>query len=372
MAGDGSIFRLKSGKWRAQRSVGGRGSRRYITRTVPTRTEARAALEELRADQRAGVSRSRMLLSDYLERWVSDARNIRDTTRHGYQVVVMHHLIPTIGSVRVADLSPLHVERALATLEPRMSAKSLRNVHAVLRRALGQAVRAGLISRNVASREFVDAPRVTLDDPEAFTSAEVRRLLDAARGDRLEALITVALGTGLRQGELLGLAWQDVTIPTESSHSDERSDAYLTIRFELARVDGAYRRVEPKTDRSRRTVPLAPALVEALQRHRERTIAEGLIPTATGPVFASRTGAPLNGSWVTHRLYALEEVAGIRRLPFKNLRTTFGSRLFEAGVQDLEIAQLLGHARTHTTRRHYIALGDRHATAVDVIERLVG
>ena len=119
-------------------------------------------------------------------------------------------------------------------------------------------------------------------------------------------------------------------------------------------------------------MPLAPAAVDALRRHRQRTMVEGFTPIATGPVFTNRSGGALSGSWVTHHLYALLERAGVRRAPFKILRATFSSRLFEAGVPDLEIAQLLGHTRTHTTRRHYIALGDRHASALEAIERMVG
>lgn len=360
MPGEGSLFRLKDGRWRAQVSIGPRTNRRFVTRTVPTRPEALAALDELKADRRAGVHPSRTTLGDYLERWVENARNIRPATRQGYRAVVTYHLVPTIGSVRLAQLTPTHVEDLLARLEPRMSPKSLRNVHAVLRRALGQAVRARLVPVNVASREYVDAPRVTLEEPDALTTAEVARFLAAVRGDRLEALFLLALGTGLRQGELLGLAWQDV------------DGGQLSVRYELARVDGRYQRVAPKTDRSRRSVPLAPGLVAALQAHRARTIDEGFVPTSTGPVFTNRSGGPLSGSWLTHHLYAMLEPSGIRRVPFKILRATFASRLYEAGVSDLEIAALMGHTRTHTTKRHYIAIGDGHASALEAVEEMIG
>jgi hypothetical protein len=107
-----------------------------------------------------------------------------------------------------------------------------------------------------------------------------------------------------------------------------------------------------------------------LERHRARVIADGFVPTRTGPVFTNTTGDALNGSWLTHRFYDLLAEAGIDRLPFRNLRTTFGSRLYDAGVPDHTIAQLMGHTRTHTTRRHYIARTPEQAVAA--IERLVG
>ena len=368
MPGEGSVYPRRDPSshrvigWIAQLSIGPREARRYVRRSAKTRSDARVVLDELRAEQLAGTKPSRLTTGAYLEQWVRDVRNIRPTTRRGYEAVVTYHLVPHIGHIRLVDLNPLHVEHLMATLAPSMSAKSLRNVHAVLRRALNHAVRAEVVSRNVASRDFVDTPRVPDREPDAFSAAEVRQLLRMVAGDRLEALIVVAVGTGLRSGELLGLAWEDVDLDADR----------LLVRRELVRRDGRYHREEPKTPGSRRTVPLSPAIAISLARHRDRLIAEGFVPTATGPVFVNTTGGPLNGSWLTHHVQALYERAGIRRLDFKALRATFGSRLFEAGVPDMEIAKLLGHTRTHTTKRHYITLGDRHASALEAIEELVG
>lgn len=360
MAGDGSIYRRDERTWVAQLSIGGRNGRRYVRRNARTRAEARVALDELKAEHRAGVKRSRLTTGDYLERWVAEVRGIRPTTRSGYAAAVQYHLVPNIGHVRLFDLSPMDVESLLTRLAPTMSPKMLRNVHAVLRRALTHAVRFGLVARNVASRDYIDAPSAIPAEPEAFTRDEVRALLDALKGDRLEALWTLAVGTGLRPSELLGLAWEDVT--------DDR----LTVRHELIRLDGRYVRGEPKTDRSRRTVPLAPELVYALHAHRERMIAEGFVPTATGPVFVNLTGGALNLSWVSHRHSALTRRIGIRPLPFKNLRTTYGSRLFEAGVPSRRIADLMGHTRERTTQRHYIDTAGASGTdAVQAVTALL-
>lgn len=368
--GEGSLYQRADGKWVAAVSIGGRQSRRYVRRIRPTERAARAALRELNAERHVGGKASRITTGDYLARWVRDARNIRPTTRRAYEVAVREHLTPELGGIRLGSLSPLDVERMLAHLGERLGPKSLRNVHAVLRRALGQAVRAGLLTRNVASREFVDAPRVPATEPRALSAAEVHRLLVAARGDRLEALFVVAVGTGLRQGELLGLAWEDLELP-QSGHNIH--GPRLHVRLALMRQDGRYLRDEPKTDRSRRTVPLAPAVAAALRAHRERVIAAGFTPIATGPVFTNLSGGPLSGSWLTHHFYTLLERAAISRLPFKNLRTTFSSRLFEAGVPDRRIADLLGHRRTATTQGHYIATaGAEQDEALAAVERLVG
>jgi integrase len=204
----GSVYRER-GKWIAQLAIGPRGQQRKLRRTRDSKTEAHAALAELR-DQRKPVTTANLTLSAYLERWVADVRNLRPATRHAYANAIDYHIRPAIGSVLLGDLSPLHVESMLATVGEVVGPKTLRNVHAVLRRALAMAVRSGLLLRNVASREFVDAPRVPAQEPRALSMVEVHRLLKVVKGDRLEALFVLALGTGLRQGELLGLAWEDV------------------------------------------------------------------------------------------------------------------------------------------------------------------
>lgn len=344
MSGDGSIYRRDDRTWVAQLSIGGRGSRKYVRRNARTKREAREALDELKAEHRAGVKRSRLTTGDFLEQWVRDVRTIRPATRQGYAAVIRTHLVPQIGHVRLYDLAPADVEALLTRLAPTMKPKTLRNLHAVLRRALTYAVRMGYVARNVAGRDYIDVPDAPPNEPEAFTREEVEALLATIRGERLEALFVTAVGTGLRQGELLGLSWQDIDL----------DGASVTVRYELARRDGGYVLTEPKTDRSRRTVPLAPEVVDALTAHRGRLILEGFTPVATGPVFVSPNGSPLNGSWLSHHFDRLTTAAGIRRLPFKNLRTTFGSRLFEAGVPSRRIADLMGHARERTTQRHYI------------------
>lgn len=358
MAGEGSVYHRKSdGRWVAALSVGKRNDRVIYRRYARSRTDARLALDELRAGLTQPTDST--ALGDYLERWVNDARDIRPTTRHGYRAVIATHLRPRIGHIAIGSLTSLDVERLLSDLEGTMAPKTARNVHVVLRRALGQAVRGGIVTKNVASREHVDAPKVPVLEPVALTGAEVRRLLEACRGDRIEALFVLAVGTGLRQGELLGLAWEDLDLDA----------GYVHVRKELVRRDGRYHREDPKTDRSKRVVPLAPPVLEAMILHRDRIKAAGFVPVLSGPVFINTNGAELSGSWVTHHFYDLLLKAGVNRVPFKNLRTTFASRLAEAGVSDVVIARLMGHSRTATTRRHYIA--DRPEDALEAIARLV-
>jgi len=252
------------------------------------------------------------------------------------------------------------------------------------------AVRAGLVTRNVAAREFVDAPRVPVQEPRALSGDEVRRLLDACKGDRLEALFITAVATGLRQGELLGLAWEDLELESAGgpglgssvgrAPSKEGGRGFdslpgpgrISVRRELVHLNGRYLRVELKTPQSRRAVPLTPSVVDALRAHRERVIAAGFVPTATGPVFTTPKGTALSGSWLTHHFYKLTDKAGIPRLAFHRLRATYASRLAEAGVSELEIARLLGHSRTTVAKTHYIAAGKTSPAVLEAVEEMLG
>jgi integrase len=361
--GTGSIYLRKAdGKWVAQLSIGPRGQRRYVRRTLVTKKAAGVALDELRAEGR--TNREPLATGRYLESWVTEARDIRATTRAGYASVIKSHLGPAIGAIRLADLTPADVETMLASRAKLMSPKSLRNLHAILRRALQQAVRTGRVERNVAGREYVDTPKVPIVEARALSQAEVARLLPVLPGDRIEGLVITALGTGLRLGELLGLAWEDVD-------TDRR---VLTVRQELVSLgNGNYERQDPKTERSKRRVPLSGAVADAVERQRERQKAEGFAPIATGPVFTNHRGQNLSGSWVTHHFYELLERAEVERIPFKNLRTTFATRLFEAGVSDRMIADLMGHTRVAVTQKHYIAsAGASQEPAVAAVDRMLG
>lgn len=363
MTGTGSVYHdATTGRWVAQLSLGPRSRRRLVRRYRSSERAASAALLELRGERHPATATSRVTLGSYLESWIRDVRNLRPETRRAYRNAIVNHLVPTIGHIRLVDLSPLDVERMLALVGEQVGPKSLHNVHAVLRRALTFAVRQELVPRNVAARAFVDPPRVPAEEPKALTVDEVHRLLAAARGDRIEALLVTAVGTGLRIGELLGLAWEDIDLEA----------GRLSVRRELSRVEGRYQRVEPKTSGSRRSVPLSASVMAALRLQRDRTIQAGFIPTAAGPVFTNRSGGPLNGSWVNRHTRRLELRAGIRPLSFHKLRATYSTRLAEAGVSDLEIARLLGHSRTHVQKKHYIAPGPTPPAALAAVESMIG
>jgi integrase len=338
MAGEGSIYRRKSdGRWVATISRGPREARQVRTVYRHTRAEAKEALADLQRTN--GRLDRKTTVSGFLERWLRDA-DIRATTRHGYRAVIDYHLNPAIGHLRLASLTPSDVRSMMAGLTG--APKTKRNVLVVLRRALREAVRAELVTRNVASPEYIDAPKIETREPESMTYEETDRVL--ALEDPLRDVVIVALGTGVRQGELLGLRWQD--IGPDDVH----------VMREIVRLAGRSIASEPKTPTSVRSIPLTPDVRAAFERQRDRLKAAGFLTISTGPVFVDDSGAILTGSTITHRWYRLLEKAGVPRKPWKILRATFLSRLRDAGLDDADIGPLAGHAPgSRTTRRHYIA-----------------
>jgi integrase len=195
---------------------------------------------------------------------------------------------------------------------------------------------------------------------------EVRRLLEAASGDRLEALYVLAINTGMRRGELLGLKWSDVDL----------EGGRLSIRRTLTRTDNGKRVTlgEPKTKGSRRTVRLTQRAIEALRSHLERQLgdieAAGDLYYDRGLVFTTETGTPINPSNLRQRSFApLLKRAGLPHIRFHDLRHTCATLLLSKGVHPKFVQELLGHASiaiTLDTYSHMLpGMGDQTATAME-------
>ncbi len=216
----------------------------------------------------------------------------------------------------------------------------------MIRRALVDAVRWGLVMRNVAA--LVTAPRRARSEIRALTPDQARLLLAVAEGDRLGALYMMALTTGMREGELLALRWRDVNLEV----------ALAAVRSTLYRGDGKLRLGEPKTARSRRSVHLTSEAVAALRRHRERQSAERL---RLGPawedndlVFANEVGRLVEPQNMLRRSFVpLLERAGLPRIRFHDLRHSTATLLLGAGVHPKIVSEMLGHATVAITLDTY-------------------
>ena len=229
----------------------------------------------------------------------------------------------------------------------KLSPRTVQYLRAVLRQALNQALKWDQVSRNVA--ELATPPRSVHRDARYLNARQAIALLEAARGDRLEALYALALTTGLRQSEVLGIRWADVDLEGNT----------LTLRQQLQRIGGRYELNEPKTVRSRRVLPLLPLAVDALRAHRARQVEERL---AAGPawkgeldlVFTTSRGAPLNARVAVSRFKALLKKVGLPEdVRFHDLRHSCASLLAHLGIHPNVVMAILGHSTSRLTMDLY-------------------
>lgn len=364
MPGDGSIFKMANGRWRAQVSIGPRSSRSYRTRTVATRSAARAALDELRDELRRGQSPSKQSLGDYLRWWLDETArpSISANTYRGYDDVIAH--MQPISAVPLRELTADHIESVLNRMTVRRgkvaipaSPKTIRNAQAMLRRALGMAFERGLVLRNVALQ--VPLRRIPDRETEALTPEVARRILDAVAGDRYEAAYALAF-IGLREGEFLGLGWDDVDL----------EQATALVRWQIVGSGPKATRAQLKTRGSKATVPLPPFVVERLAAHRERQRAERPVASLDGGlVFVTERGYAVSGSWLTKHFQALLAAAGLPRMKIHDLRHGAATLLVAAGAHPRVAQELLRHARSSTTMEIYSHVSSaQRREAVDLLQ----
>ncbi len=340
---EGSITRLPDGRWQARIGLGYvNGTRIRKAFFGKTRQEAARKLNRALADRERGlpVVPERERVDTYLRRWLEDSvkPSVRASTYTSYASYVHGHLIPSLGSRTLVQLSPQDVQRFLnEKLTAGLSPRTVQFLRAILRRALGQALRWVCVSRNVAA--LVDPPKVRTQEVQPLTPDQVQILLAGIRGERFEALYMVALATGLRQGELLGLKWQDVDLAA----------GQLVVRQALQRVEGTATFVEPKTTRSRRTLVLPIVAHEALRSHRAWQLAErwqaGDLWDDWGLVFTTARGTPLHPSNVTHDFQRVLRRLGLPRQRFHDLRHCCASLMLAQGLTLKDIMETLGHSQ---------------------------
>lgn len=287
-------------------------------------------------------------LGPFLDQWLQEVvkPSVRPWTYVGYEVNVRLHIKPHLGSARLEDLTPMDVQRWMNRLTAEgLSAKSVRLIRATLRAALNQALRWQMVQRNAAT--LVEPPRGPRAEIRPLDPAEARSFLAVLKGDRLEALYAVALSLGLRQGEALGLSWQDIDLKR----------GQVRVVHQLQRVDHQLRLVDLKTDLSRRTLVLPASMQARLRDHRQRQAGER---ATLGPnwhesdlVFTKPDGRPLEGSTVTRHFHQLLDRAELPQRRFHDLRHSCATLLLVQGVSPRVVMEVLGHSEIGMTMNTY-------------------
>jgi integrase len=374
--GEGAVYRYRGG-WAAQFDANHYGQpRRRKTIYGKTQREVLARLAELRHQHDAGfpIRTGRAVsLAAYLESWLADTLpgTVRASTESSYADLTRRHIIPALGHHPLDKLTPAHVRGFLREKETEtsargrpLSARTCQLLHAVLRRALEDGVRDELVPRNVA--KLVRGPRVVRPEVQPLTVDEAKALLAVAADDRLRSLWLLLMATGLRRGEALALRWADIDL-------DRRT---LRIRGSLQRHAGKLAVVEPKTERSKRALPLPEVVATVLREHRAAQVTDRLAAPAWTDddfVFTTSVGTALEPRNVARSLHTLCDRAGVRRIRVHDLRHSAASFLLLQGVDMRVVMGTLGHSRQATTSDLYTHLLEPlQRAAADRMDALLG
>jgi len=343
--GEGSIDHLPSGKWRGRMSVNS-------GRLTVTRDSRKEVVDWMRdtarqIDKGLTYDSAKVTIGDYLENWLIGIQSsIRLQTFKGYSHAVNKYLIPYFGEKRVKDLKADHVQAIYDEwIKAGVGIPMVRKCHEVLHLALERGKRTGLVFQNVT--ELVDRPRDHREEMQFWTESEANRFLTAARENRLYALFHLAIVTGARQMELLGLQWPDLDWVNGTLH----------FRRQLSRMGTRYSPI--KTRAGNRTIKPGAATMTVLKDHYElqqleRALAGSLWDNPDDLIFTSRKGTPLSPRNMLMRDFVpLMRLAGVKRIRFHDLRHTAVAIMLSNGKSVFAVSKFIGHARPSITSDIY-------------------
>ena len=351
--------------WRGSLMVGHRADGKPDVRYVYGKgaAEMREKLEALKQQRNTHTLNDpgKMTLEGFLTRWLSAKRGeLRSSTYSDYERMVNKRIVPALGRKSLQKLTALEVQKLIDHLRDEASVPEARRVLSMFKTSLKAALEWGLVGRNVA--QVLKPPRLEREEMKVWEAAQVVNFLGVARAHRLYSLFDLALTTGMRVGELLGLRWTDL--------KPERSELRIERTASLQVQDSFD---EPKTQASKRTVVLSPRTLEMLATHRER---QALERTAAGEgykeqnlVFSSEVGTTLNYSNLRRAFLTLCARAEVPTIRIHDLRHTAASAMIRAEFPVKMVADRLGHTDPAFTLRVYTHVWAEHrreyATSVE-------
>jgi integrase len=367
-----------TGTWylRVELPRDGKGQRRQRRETVHgTKAVAHRRLRDLLREVEAGgyAGDNRLTVRELALRWLAAKEHrVAVKTYAFYASHIRLYIAPALGSLRAEQLRPAHIEAAISAWSRgdrndrergALSARTVAHIFSTMRTMLRWGARMGLVLRNAA--DAVEPPRFERKEMQVLDSASVARLLRAAQRTELQAIIAVAIGTGLRRGELLALRWSDVDL-------DARR---LNVRRSLETHKGVTRTKPPKTARSARTIALPPFVVDVLrneQEHqRERPRAVAVKRNEDDCVFTRADGASWEPGAFSLTFARFVKSAKLPHVRFHDLRHSFGTLALASGVDLQTVSRALGHESAAITSRIYLhaveALQEDAAARIDAL-----
>jgi integrase len=350
--GDGGLDQRGPDQWRLRWRV---GHRRYTKTIHGPKRAAQAELRRLLAEVEAGtaVDPSNVTVAEYLHGWLDGDCDLSPKTLERYRQLAERQIIPHLGATLLQKLRPAQIHDWHRILlqsggvggRP-LSARTVGHARRVLHRGLERAMRLELTSRNVAN--VVPAPRVEAGEPEILTAEQITDVLTKLANHPLHPIVVLALGTGMRRGEICGLAWGCVDV----------DGATLRVERSLEETEGGLRLKSPKTRHGRRTISLPGNVIDVLREHRRRQVELRLQlglgrPGANDLVFTLFDGSPYPPDKLSRDWLRITTSRKLPRVMFHALRHSHVSALIAAGLDVVTVSQRIGHASPAITLRVY-------------------
>lgn len=348
--GEGAIFQRESdGYWVGTVELGrtADGKRRRKTVYARTRREVSEQMKALLAQQQQGLLQDieRITFAAFASRWLDHVRATRELrTWVDYEQVARIHLVPALGSTQLTRIRPIQIQTLYDETAKRLAARTVRHHHEVLHNALNQAVEWRLLQTNPT--EGVTPPKAKPREMKFLDFDQAKAFIKALEGDRLESLHLAAIMTGMRQGELLGLRWQD--IDWQAGAATVQQTVWIYRRQPV---------FKPPKDDEVRVLPLVSVVLSRLKLHRSRQAEER---SAAGAhyqdhdlVWARADGLPLRAEFVLDEMRRRLKDAGLPEIRFHDLRHSAASLLIALGVPIKEVSEILGHAGIEITVDRY-------------------
>lgn len=339
---EGTITKRPNGKWRAQISLDGK----RLSHNGDTKAECQRWLRQTRDQIEQGLSYvgSQMTLTEFFTNWIQTVKtSLRPKTATQYQQIIRDYIIPGLGDIKAKDLRPEAIDNFYQKLLlAEVGLRTVRYVHSVLHTGLEKAAKLGLVGRNPV--DSATPPRLVNQEMLVLDESQVVRFLVAVDNSRNKALYHLAVKTGMRQAELLGLKWVDL----------DWVSGYLQVRRQVQRIPGkGFIFCEPKTKSGRRTIQLGEIMIQTLREHakdqRLEKAAMGERWQETGLLFPSSVGTPLDLRNLFREYKQLLEVAGLPSIRFHDLRHTAASIMLKHNVPILTVSRILGHSKPSVT-----------------------
>jgi integrase len=373
----GQIIKRGDKNWIVRIFMGrdGNGKRRYLNKTVRgTKKDANTYLSKTLTEISAGTFVESLpdTVEDYLKKWLETAAKprLRENTYKEYEGLIQRYIKPKLGAMRLSDLRPLDVQKFYASLtEKKLSPRTVRFTHSVLTSAFKQAVRWRMLAHNPCSS--VELPRKAATEMQSLTPLEAAKFLREASSDRWSALFVLALATGLRPSEYLGLKWSDIDLE-QGIINVQRSLHWRSYKT------GDWYFGEPKTPRSSRRIPLPASVLRELVNHKrhqgEERLKAGAEYKNLDLVFATGEGQPLIRLNVVQKHFKpiLERAKLPATLRLYDLRHSCATLLLAANENPKVVSERLGHASITLTMDTYShVLPDMQQGASDKLERML-